>query len=103
LKIQALKYEKITWPADNFGTDIWVLTVDGVHVRTNEPVHSIFSFHPDYFSFKYGNAGLSYEIGVAIARQKVVWMNGPFYPGELNDIGAFVKKGLKAKLEETNK
>jgi hypothetical protein len=28
-KSQQLKKEKIVWPADNFRTDLWVLTVDG--------------------------------------------------------------------------
>ena len=30
-KIQQLKKVKIVWPADNFGSDLWAITVDGVH------------------------------------------------------------------------
>jgi hypothetical protein len=40
-KIQALKAQKIVWPDDNFGDDIWVLTVDGTHCWLREPQHPV--------------------------------------------------------------
>jgi hypothetical protein len=38
-KVQALKAQKITWPEDNFGDDIWAITVDGTHCWIQEPQH----------------------------------------------------------------
>jgi hypothetical protein len=36
-KVQALKAQNITWPEDNFGGDIWVISVDGTHCWIQEP------------------------------------------------------------------
>ena len=30
-KIRQLKAAKVIWPQDNFGSDLWAITVDGVH------------------------------------------------------------------------
>ena len=40
--IGALKAEKIVWPADNYGTDQWVIAFDGVHfpLRRKCTLHS---------------------------------------------------------------
>lgn len=39
-KIQALKHQKIVWPPATFwGSDIWIVTVDGTHCWINEPIH----------------------------------------------------------------
>lgn len=42
-KIQALKAEKIVWPDDNFGGDLWIITVDGPHCWISEPGHPVWS------------------------------------------------------------
>jgi hypothetical protein len=56
-KIQALKVVKITWP--EFGVDaIWVITVDGQHCWIQEPQHETWSQDKDYYSHKYGKAGV---------------------------------------------
>jgi hypothetical protein len=101
-KIQALKVEKIKWPDDNFGTDIWVLTVDGTHCWIQEPQHPTWSQDSKYFSHKFGKAGVNYELGISLADGHLVWMRGPFKAG-LNDVIIFTKKGLKAKLRATGK
>jgi hypothetical protein len=101
-KLQALKVEKIKWPDDNFGTDIWVLTVDGTHCWIQEPNHPIWSMDPKYFSHKYGKAGLNYELGISLVTGHLVWMNGPFKAGE-NDVRVLKKYGLKAKLRACGK
>jgi hypothetical protein len=101
-KIQALKVEKIKWPDDNFGTDIWVLTVDGTHCWIQEPKHPTWSQDPKYFSHKYGRAGLNYELGISLVDGHLVWMKGPFKAGS-NDVQIFRDEGLKAKLRATGK
>lgn len=102
-RVQALKAEKIIWPADNFGDDIWVLTVDGIHSWTSEPGHPEWSQDRTFYSHKHGKAGLDYELGISIATQHLVWMNGPFRAG-LNDKAVFAQPGgLKAKLRAMGK
>jgi hypothetical protein len=102
-KMQALKAVKITWPEDNFGDDIWGLTVDGTHCWIQEPQHPTWSMDSDFFSHKYGKAGLNYELGISIFESRLVWMNGPF-PAGSNDLKVFKKpEGLKAKLRAVGK
>ena len=101
-KIQALKDEKIVWPDNNFGTDVWAISVDGTHCWIEEPQHPIWSQDPKYFSHKYGKAGLNYELGISLSESKLVWMNGPFRAG-LNDVQVFRDQGLKAKLRHCGK
>lgn len=100
-KIRQLKWEKIVWPGDNFGTDLWVLTVDGVHFWIEEPEHPDWSQDTEYFSHKYGHAGLCYELGIALDGG-LIWMNGPFKAGR-SDNSIFQKEGLKQKLSATGK
>jgi hypothetical protein len=100
-KIQALKAEKIVWPKDNFGDDIYIITVDGTHCWIQEPQHPTWSQDSPYFSHKYGKAGLSYELGISISESKLVWMNGPFMVGK-NDLQIFMK-ALKQKLRTAGK
>lgn len=101
-KVQALKAQKIVWPADNFGDDIWGPSVDGVHSCMTEPQHPIWSQDPKWYSHKYNKAGAGYELGISISTNRLVWMNGPFRAG-LNDVTIFTKKGLKAKLQACGK
>jgi hypothetical protein len=96
LRLQALKYVKIVWPED-WGDDTWVLTVDGTHVWIEEPSHPEWSQDSKYFSHKFGKAGINYELGIAIATSRLVWLNGPFKAGR-NDISIFKDHGLKEKL-----
>ena len=101
-KVQALKAVKITWPDDNFGDNIWVLTVDGTHCWIQEPQHPTWSQDSKYFSHKYAKAGMNYELALSISENRLVWMNGGFLAGQ-NDKDIFVNKGLKAKLMATGK
>jgi hypothetical protein len=101
-RIQQLKHEKVSWPADNFGDDLWVLTVDGTHCDTNEPVHAIWSQDKKMFSHKSGQAGWNYELGIALFVSKLIWMRGPFKAGE-SDNQTFQIRGLKEKLETVKK
>jgi hypothetical protein len=101
-KVQALKAVKICWPDDNFGSDIWVVTVDGTHCWITEPRHPEWSQDSRYYSHKFGKAGVGYELGIAIATSRLVWMNGP-YPAGDSDLRIFKRRGLKKKLTEANK
>lgn len=96
-KIQYLKFKKITWPDDLGGDDIWILTIDGTHVWLYEPGHPEFSMDSAYFSHKFNKAGINYELGIAIATGKLVWMNGPYKAGK-NDLQIFTCGGLKERL-----
>ena len=101
-KIQALKEAKIKWPDDNFGSDIWVMSVDGVHCAVNEPKDDDLPKKPKNYSHKYNAAGKSYELGISLSESKLIWMNGPFDAGE-SDITIFRNRGLMEKLEQEGK
>lgn len=103
-KIQALKAQKITWPVDNYGTDVWILTVDGIHSWYHETKKGEFSQDSEYYSHKYGKAGVGYELGIALSEPRLIWMHGPFKAGfgdrktfQINNVG------LRAKLRSLGK
>lgn len=103
LRLQALKGVKIVWPEDWGDHDnTWVITIDGTHVWIEEPIHPEWSQDSKYYSHKYGKAGINYELGIAIASSRLVWMNGPFKAGT-NDVTIFKDHGLKAILLATGK
>ena len=101
-KIRQLKKEKIVWPADNFGSDLWVISVDGVHFWIEEPQHPEWSQDREYYSHKYNKAGLCYELGISLSESKLVWMNGKFKAGR-SDNSIFQKEGLMQKLVSIGK
>jgi hypothetical protein len=65
-RVQALKAQKITWPDNNFGDDIWAITVDGTHCWVQEPQHPSWLQYREYYSHKYNKAGLNYSLGISI-------------------------------------
>jgi DDE superfamily endonuclease len=95
-KLRALKAEVIVWPED-WGNDIWIITVDGTHCWIEEPSHPDWSQDRRYYSHKYNKAGVNYELGISIAYSRLVWMNGPFKAGT-SDVKIFRDRGLKEKL-----
>jgi hypothetical protein len=96
---------QIVWPENwtpengnnQHDVTIFLLTVDGVHCRIQEPKHPALSKNPEYFSHKFKQAALNYELGIAIYDNKLVWMNGPF-PAGRHDINIFRTEGLKEKI-----
>ena len=102
-KIRALKALKIRWPSDNYGKLKWILSVDGTHIRTQEPNCKDLPQDPSYFSFKHKCAGYNYEIGLSLHKSKLIWFAGPYKAGTYNDIKVFTDKGLKAKLQSLGK
>jgi hypothetical protein len=73
-----------------------IITVDGVHCRVNEPKHPTLSKNPQYYSHKFNQAGVDYELGLSVFENCLVWMNGPF-PAAESDIRV-LRKGLKDKI-----
>lgn len=88
--IQALRSKKVKWIFDNPELkEKYILSVDGVHCRIFEP-----RIEPStkWYSKKFNKAGLTYELGIAIFHDQLVWINGPFPAGE-NDMLVFRKDG----------
>jgi hypothetical protein len=94
-KVQALKAQKIVWP--DKCDDVWAMTVDGQHCWVHEQLHPIWSQDPQYFSHKYGKAGLNYELAISLFKSQVVSMKGPYAAGA-NDLKVFITKGLEQQL-----
>jgi hypothetical protein len=71
-RLQALKEEVIVWPGpDEWGDDIWIITVDGTHCWIEEPTHPDWSQDKSFYSHEYNKAGINYELGIAIACSQV--------------------------------
>lgn len=84
-KIQSLKNDKIVF--GNFHPkEIYIISVDGVNFSTQE-----FRLDPSskWFDHKSKSAGLTYELALAIHRQQLVWINGPFPSGARHDSTIF--------------
>jgi hypothetical protein len=80
-KLQALKFQKIVWPTDNYGNDVWANTVDGVHSWYHETKKGEFSQDSEYYSHKFGRAGVMYELGISLSEPRLIWMNGVYKAG----------------------
>jgi hypothetical protein len=78
-----------------------LISVDGIHCRINEPSNSTFSKNPKYYSHKFKQAALDYELGIDLFDNKLVWINGPF-PASVPDITVF-RSGLKIMIPEGKK
>ena len=103
-KIQALKKDKIVFPdVADFGDDIWILSVDCTDCPIEEISHPTLSQDPDLYSFKINGAGLRYELGIDLFHSNLIWMNGYFLPGTVNDNTIFADHGLKDKLKSIGK
>ena len=68
-----------------------LLSVNGTHFRIQHRGRK-------YYSHKFNDSGLSYEVAASIKRGDICWLNGPFLAGT-PDIKIF-RKGLMTGLEE---
>ena len=103
-KIRALKTVKITFPTlKELGDLIWILSVDGTHLRTEEPTHPDLPKDPANFSYKHHCAGFNYEIALSLAESRLIWMSGPHEAGTYNDVKIFKEMGLACKLKQLGK
>lgn len=73
--------------------------MDGTHFLIEDVYMADGSMATGYWSFKYNHPGLSYEIGLSIFSDQIVWVNGPFRAG-MSDLKIFKEKGLSALLIE---
>jgi hypothetical protein len=104
-KLQALKKQKIVWPEcwndghpllhDN-DTPVFLISVDGVHCTTNEPIHPTLSKNPKYYSHKHKHVALTYELGISVYENKLLWIKGP-KPASKHDISVYQEE-LKNKI-----
>ncbi|KAL7537676.1 hypothetical protein ACHAXR_011645 [Thalassiosira sp. AJA248-18] len=84
-KIQSLKTKKIVF--GGWGDEeVHIITVDGVNFMVQE-----FRLDPGakWFDHKTKSAGLTYELAIAIRRNKLVWIKGPEPAGSKHDITIF--------------
>ena len=58
------------------------MSIDGTNFRIYEPS----PFSPKWFSHKFHGPGLRYEVGIAIRTGWIVWINGPYPPGDWPDV-----------------
>ena len=56
--------------------------MDGTDFRIQEPT----PFSKKCYSSKFNAAGLRYEVAICIQTGWIVWVNGPYPPGEWNDL-----------------
>ena len=99
---------QIVWPScwtpghPNFGNEdvpVFLMTVDGVHCRMQEPRHETKSKDTTFYSHKFKTSGLDYELGISVFNSALVWMNGPFKASR-HDITVFRKAGLQLQIPE---
>jgi hypothetical protein len=55
------------------------------------------SYKKSLYSYKFKHSGFRYKIALCIKTGKIVWWNGPYLPGEMNDNMIF-EDGLRAML-----
>jgi len=77
----------------NTNHSVCLITIDGTDFRMREPT----VFDRRWFSHKFKGPGLRYEIGVCIQTGWIVWINGPYAPGDWSDL-AIARYGVATKL-----
>jgi hypothetical protein len=93
--IAALKLQKIAWQDLDDHDEIFAISVDGVHCRIYEPRKQPSA---RWCSHKFKQAGVSYEIGLAVYTSQVVWIAGPFQAAD-HDLTTYQKpNGLRSKV-----
>jgi hypothetical protein len=93
LQLKMLTFEEAD---DGF---IFFMTVDGTHspIKEPRPFSTIWSSH------KFGgDAGVNYEIGLSISKQKLIWLYGPTPAGLKNDL-EIAREALIPKLRAFRK
>ena len=73
------------------------ISVDGTDVPIQEPS----PFSSRWYSYKLNGPGLRYEVGISLGGD-IVWLNGPFRPGDFNDVQIF-RQDLKHELQLSEK
>jgi hypothetical protein len=71
----------------------FIMSIDGTHTRIYEPIHPLWSKNPEYYSHKFNQSALNYEIGLSLFTSDLAWVNGPF-PASRHDKTIFTDDGL---------
>ena len=71
------------------------MSVDDTDIRISEPK----PFHPGFYSHKFEDAGLRYELDVSVYNGSIVWLHGPFPAGKYSDQAIFNLKMRNALLK----
>ena len=80
--------------------EVFIISVDGIHCEIQEVRKDPGA---KWYSHKSNSAGVSYELGIAIRSNRIVWINGPF-PASHHDITIFRSPdGLKGKIPENKR
>ena len=74
-------------------------SADGVDFRKNGHILADGRPDPAYFSHKFRGPALRYEVALSIRSSDIVWIAGPYLPGEWNDLQIF-RHGLRGQLED---
>ena len=77
------------------------MTVDGIHSWYHETKAGEFGQDSEYYSHKFGKAGVMYELGISLSQPQLIWMSGPFKAGK-GDKGVF-QSALRDKLRAGGK
>jgi hypothetical protein len=86
-KLQAMLPQRVVWPEEwmepnTNDTPIFLVSVDGIHCRVFEPQNGTYSKNPKYYSHKFNQSALCYEVAISVFDNQVVWVNGPFRGGK---------------------
>ena len=76
-------------------TEIYLVSVDGVHCKTHEFYHPTSSKNPKLYSHKFNQAALAYEVALSLWENKCVHINGPFQ-ASVHDKAIFTDDGVDA-------
>ena len=82
----------------NTNHSVCLVTIDGTDFCLREPTE----FDPRWFSHKFKGPGFRYEVGVCIQTGWIVWINGPYAPGDWSDL-AIARYGIATKLDPGEK
>ena len=70
---------QIIWPerwtpgnpcVDDDDNPVFIITVDGVHCRIHKPKHPTLSKNPQFYSHKFNQAGVNYELGLSVIKNR---------------------------------
>ncbi len=81
--------------------EVFIISVDGVHCRIQEVRTDPGA---KWYSHKFNAAAVSYELGIAVRSNRLVWVSGPF-PASRHDITTFQSEenpesGLKVLIPD---
>ena len=74
------------------GLNSCLVTVDGTDFPIVEPWQFELEFNRKFYSHKFKQSGLRYEVAIAVYTGDIVWFHGPFPCGAFNDLKIFSLK-----------